>query len=122
METSLQRVLCILITFCVALSCSDKKQDKPKILDKITALPEFKRESNRIDSLKATGRKVDLQIVVVSDSFYPEDSVKNISIVLIEEDLGFDQIPLFEVKFDKTTEEIISISDNANSNGPSIEL
>jgi hypothetical protein len=120
METSLQRILCILITFCVALSCSDKKQDKPKILDKITALPEFKRESNRIDSLKATGRKVDLQIVVVSDSFYPEDSVKNISIVLIEEDLGFDQIPLFEVKFDKTTEEIISISDNANSNGPGI--
>ena len=93
----------------LSLSCSDKK-NVPQLVDKITALPEFKKESARIDSLKGTGRNVNIQIAIVSDSFHPEDSTKNISLALIEENYGFDEILLFEVKFDKTTEEIISIS------------
>ena len=114
MKTALLPVLAILIIFC-STSCSDKKKETPDIIQKITALPEFKRASARIDSLKATGRKVELGISIISESFYPEDSLKNLSIVLVEENYGFDQILLLEVKFDKTTEEIISISSDKSN-------
>jgi hypothetical protein len=39
----------------------------------------------------------------------PEDSLENISLALIEEDYGFDQIILYEIRFNKVTEEIISV-------------
>ena len=94
----------------VAVACVSKPSNKHEILDKIMALPEVKKEIIRIDSLKASGMKVDIQFGIVSNSFYPEDTLKNLSLCLIEEDYGFDQIPLLEVKFDKTTGEIVSVA------------
>ena len=93
----------------LAISCSEKKTNKLDIMDKIVELSEFKKSEARIDSLKRIGIKVELQIAIVKDSFYPEDSLKNISLALIEEDYGFDQNILYEVKFNKTTQEIISV-------------
>jgi hypothetical protein len=94
----------ILLTYC-----SKNKPDKSDIITKINQLPELKIAEARVDSLKAAGLEVEIQIVIVKDSFYPEDSLKNLSLALIEEDYGFDQITLYEIKFNKTTDEIISI-------------
>ena len=78
-------------------------------MDKVAQLPEFKKTERRIDSLKKAGIQVELQIGLIKDSSYPEDSLKNFSIVLIEEDYGFVKNTLYQVTFNKLTEEIVSI-------------
>ena len=78
-------------------------------MDKIVELPQFKESEKRIDSLKKVGIRVELQVGIIEESFYPEDSLKNLSIVLIEEDYGFDQNTLYQIKFNKITQEIVSI-------------
>src|SRR5687768_14110859 len=98
--------LCILI---FVFSCSKREEKQPKIMDKIVQLPQFKESEKRIDSLKKEGIKVELQISIVKDSFYPEDSLKNLSIVLIEENYEFDNNTLYHVKFNKLTQEIVAI-------------
>jgi len=104
--------LCILM---LTFSCSKKQRKEQKeekglkIMDKIAQLPEFKETEKRIDSLKQVGIEVELTIGLVKDSFYPEDSLKNLSIVFIEEDYGFVRNTLYHVKFNKLTEEIVSI-------------
>jgi hypothetical protein len=93
-------------------SCFKGQTNSPKIMNKITELKEFKAEEKRIDSLKQTGRKVDITISIINNSFDPEDKGKNISTAFINEDLGFDETILYEVKFNSKTEEIISIKSN----------
>src|SRR6187401_2110201 len=83
----------------LAISCSEKKTNKPDIMDKIVELSAFKKSEARIHSLKKIGIEVELQIAIVKDSFYPEDSLKNVSLALIEEDYGFDPNTLYEIKF-----------------------
>jgi hypothetical protein len=106
----------------VTISCSKNKTETPEIIGRISELSEFKKAESRIDSLKRNGIKVQIQISIIQDSIYPEDSLKNISIAFIEEDYGFDQTTLYEIKFNKTTEEIISIESPKKgfdkSNGP----
>ena len=109
MKTIIRGLAFGLSVFLVMISCSRNKDDRSDIITKINQLPELKKAEARVDSLKRAGLEVEMQIAIVNDSFYPEDSLKNISLVLIEEDYGFDQITIYEIKFDKTTEEIISI-------------
>jgi hypothetical protein len=105
-------VWCILLGAHVAvtLSCTGKRNSTRKRIDHITQLPELKQAEARIDSLNKAGIDVQLQISIVDDSFYPEDSSTAISIALIEEDYGFDQKVLYEIRFKRRTKEIISIT------------
>ncbi|MBS1507304.1 MAG: hypothetical protein JSS79_11720 [Bacteroidetes bacterium] len=105
------RIFAGLIIYLTFTSCSTKKTDAsdqtPDIIKKIAELPEYKREENRIDSLKAKGINVDIQIVIYPDEVHPNDSL---SFAYIEENLEFDQEQLYEIKFEKRTQKIISIN------------
>jgi hypothetical protein len=57
-------------------SCSKGQVSGVKIMDRITALKEFKTEEKRIDSLKRTGLKVDITISIIDTSFDPADKGK----------------------------------------------
>jgi hypothetical protein len=107
-------VIIVLILTIGFISC--ESESKPvtndEFLNQITELDEFKMEERRIDSLKETGMKVDLTISVVKDSFFPEDSAKNLSVAFVEEDLGFANSTLLIVKFDKDDKKIISVEKN----------
>jgi hypothetical protein len=101
------------LIICFTISCSQKKtadtkNDVPSVINEIAELPEFKTAEKRIDSLKASGVNVDIQIIVLPDAIQPEDSA-NISTAYIEENYGFDQNELYEIKFNKLTQKIISI-------------
>ncbi len=108
MKVSILGLLIGLKLLMVTISCSQNKTSVPNIVNKISELPEYKKAQARIDSLSKTGMTVKIQIAI-TDSFYPEDSLKNISLAFIEEEYGFDQNILYEVRFIKTTEEIISV-------------
>ena len=83
-----------------------------EFFNQIIMLEEFQIEERRIDSLKTTGKKVDLAINIIEDSFFPEDSTKNLSVAFVEEDLGFANSTLLIVKFDKEDKRIISVEKN----------
>lgn len=97
-----------------SISCSQGQGTKIKnsIVDKISALNEFKKEDRRIDSLSSTGMKVEIAITIVGDYFNAKDSLKNIATAFISEQTPFDEIILYEIKFDKKTEEILSVKSN----------
>ncbi|MBO6523038.1 MAG: hypothetical protein JJ971_04370 [Balneolaceae bacterium] len=75
-------------------------------------LDEFIMEERRIDSLKEAGMKVELTISVVKDSFFPEDSSKNLSVAFVEESIGFANSTLLIVKFDKAQKRIVYVEKN----------
>jgi hypothetical protein len=90
-------------------ACSKTTLREAEIVGKTSALPEFKRAAARIDSLNQAGIKTQIQVSIVKDSFYPEDSLKNLSLAFIEENDGIAQTMLYEIKFDKTTSEFVLI-------------
>lgn len=83
-----------------------------EFFNQLIELDEFKMEERRIDSLKETGKKVELTISIVEESFFPEDSSKNLSLAFVEEDLGFANSTLLIVKFDKDKNRIVSVQKN----------
>ena len=100
------------LTFGVLLttsSCSKGQTGTPNIMNKISELKEFKTEERRIDSLKRTGMKVEITVGIINSSFDEEDKGKEISTAFVNEDLGFDETILYEIKFNRKTTEIISI-------------
>jgi hypothetical protein len=103
------RLLVLGMCIFIMVSCTKNKANTSDILPKINELPELKKAEARIDSLKNAGLEVEMQISIIKKSFYPEDSLKNIYLLLIEENYGYTQNILYEIKFIKTTGEIISI-------------
>lgn len=97
------------IVAIIALSCSTTKHSESAIMKKVVQLPEYRRAEVRIDSLKKSGMNVEMQVMLLEDSFYPEDSAKNVSLLFIQESLGFAENILYEVRFNKSTLEIISV-------------
>ncbi len=83
-----------------------------EIIKQLIELDEYKIEEQRIDSLKDTGVNVELSIIVVGDSIFPEDSSKNLSIAFVEQDLDFTTSTLLIVKFDKDENKIVSVEKN----------
>lgn len=94
------------------LSCSKRQTDIPNIMNKITELKEFKAEERRIDSLKQTGMKVEITVSIINGSLNGEDKGNDISTAFVNEDFGFDEMILYEIKFNSKTDEIISIKSN----------
>ncbi|WP_442267412.1 hypothetical protein ACSIGC_06980 [Tenacibaculum sp. ZS6-P6] len=101
----------IIVTF---ISCKKeaKLNSDTDFISKLTTLEKFKNHEKRIDSLKKTGMKIDISFSIVQKSFFPEDTLKNISIALVNENFGFASNPLFIVKYDNDIKEIISVKDN----------
>jgi hypothetical protein len=98
-----------MLLLMTTISCKHNQKPTPKIMDKITALQEFKAEEKRIDSLKQTGMAVDITISIIKGSLDANETNNDISTAFINEDLGFDQKILYEIKFNSKTEDIISI-------------
>jgi hypothetical protein len=111
-KQGLIRLLVMIAIFLTTWSFSNGQTSNPKIMKRITELKEFKAEEKRIDSLKQTGRKVDITISIIKNSFDTENNEKEISTAFISEDIGFDETILYTIKFNAKTEEIISIKSN----------
>ncbi len=106
----------IILGLLIFLFCSCKKENNQNILlNKITNLNEYELAQKRVDSFNNIGIPLDISISIlsnVSSSFYPEDSLKNLSYALIQERNGFDDKILFIVKYDSLTNNIIEVVPN----------
>ena len=105
-------LLLVLTIGVISFNSEPSSVTEDEFFNQLIELDEFKMEQQRIDSLKNAGLKVDLSISVVNDSFFPEDSSRNLSVAFVEEDLGFANSTLLIVKFDKDKKRIISVKKN----------
>jgi len=79
------------------------------MFDKIIELKEFKAESERIEQAQAAGNDVTMVISVPTEPLDPKDKEKGIITVYLSERKDIEFMPLYEIRFDKKTEEIIAI-------------
>ncbi len=111
-------LLYIIILIQLLACCNNRKTDfnetsKSLFLKSIHELPELELEIRRVDSIKkATGMKMKISIDIIGQSFYKEDSLKNIALGFINEDVGFDKKIRYIIKFDKIQEKIIQVCKN----------
>jgi len=82
------------------------------MFDKIIELKEFKAESERIEQAQASGKDVTMVISVPTEPLDPKDKEKGIVTVYLSERQGIEFIPLYEIRFDKNTEEVLAIIKN----------
>lgn len=103
----------IILIFCFLgfFSCKTEvaKTMEDDFSSKLTKLREFKAMEYRIDSLKQKGIDAKITVNIIKESFFPEDSTKNITLAFIEEDLGFAGSTAFIVKYDRDQKKIISV-------------
>lgn len=101
----------LIVTMTVA-SCNSETSNPDKaatFVSQLTQLKEFKIEEKRADSLKRAGADIEFQVGVIEHSPFPEDSLKNYSVGLIEYNFGPDELMLYKVKYDKVRQEIVSV-------------
>lgn len=89
----------------------DAKETKEKLLIKqVAQLDEFKLAEKEIDSIQmVSGISLEISISIIDSSFLKEDAGKNISLAFINQASTFENRILYTVKFDKTTQKIISV-------------
>lgn len=105
-------ILLICFVF-VSASMSTYAQESDSIssamFDKIIELKEFKAEDERAELLMAAGNDVMLTISVPLEPLDPKDRESGILRVYINRRQGAEEITLYEIHFDRKTEEIVAI-------------
>lgn len=104
-------ILSLLIAFALTnqVYCQEEDQ-KEQAFKKVQSLVEFKDTVSKIDSLKQSGHKIDVNVVAIWESILPEDSTSSIALYYLNEVL-FNKIenPIYLIKFDKIKNEIVSV-------------
>ncbi|MBR9916097.1 hypothetical protein GYB29_00010 [bacterium] len=104
-------ILSLLIAFALTnqVYCQEEDQ-KEQAFKKVQSLVEFKDTVSKIDSLKQSGYKIDVNVVAIWESILPEDSTSSIALYYLNEVL-FNKIenPIYLIKFDKIKNEIVSV-------------
>ncbi|QTE22811.1 hypothetical protein [Polaribacter cellanae] len=108
-------IFCFLVVFLV--SCGNKNikvKDHKKIefFKEIENLDAFKIAEKRIDSLKSEGIEAEISISILKESYYKEDSLKNISLAFINEGLDYSSNILYTIKFNRDTYKILAVIPN----------
>ncbi|QTD38102.1 hypothetical protein JL193_02000 [Polaribacter batillariae] len=101
-----------IFTSCTSKSTKVKNHEKIQFFKEIEKLNEFKIAEKRIDSLKSEGIDAEISISILKDSFYKEDSLKNISLAFINEGLKYSNNILYTIKFNRNTYKILSVTPN----------
>lgn len=106
-------ILSLLIAFALTnqVYCQEEDQ-KEQAFKKVQSLVEFKDTVSKIDSLKQSGHKIDVNVVAIWGSILPEDSTSSIALYYLNEVL-FNKIenPIYLIKFDKIKNEIVSVEE-----------
>lgn len=106
-------ILSLLIAFAFTnqVYCQEEDQ-KEQAFKKVQSLVEFKDTVSKIDSLKQSGHKIDVNVVAIWESILPEDSTSSIALYYLNEVL-FNKIenPIYLIKFDKIKNEIVSVEE-----------
>jgi len=104
-------ILSLLIAFALTnqVYCQEEDQ-KEQAFKKVQSLVEFKDTVSKIDSLKQSGHKIDVNVAAIWESILPEDSTSSIALYYLNEVL-FNKIenPIYLIKFDKIKNEIVSV-------------
>ncbi len=104
-------ILSLLIAFALTnqVYCQEEDQ-KEQAFKKVQSLVEFKDTVSKLDSLKQSGYKIDVNVVAIWESILPEDSTSSIALYYLNEVL-FNKIenPIYLIKFDKIKNEIVSV-------------
>lgn len=104
-------ILSLLIAFALTnqVYCQEEDQ-KEQAFKKVQSLVEFKDTVSKIDSLKQSGHNIDVSVVAIWESIFPEDSTSSIALYYLNEVL-FNKIenPIYLIKFDKIKNEIVSV-------------
>ena len=108
-------ILSIAAISCQTTTSKSKKigNNNEEIIKRVIQLEEFKLAEKQIDSLKnATGIPFQLTVDVVAQSFYKEDSTKNIALAFINKGVDVEKKIIYIIKYDKDQKKIISVERN----------
>lgn len=107
------KTILLLCFFLVSISTLTYAQESDSIssamFDKIIQLKEFKAEDERAELLMAAGNDVMLTISVPLEPLDPKDRERGILRVYINRRQGDEEITLYEIHFDRKTQEIVAI-------------
>ncbi|TMM28977.1 hypothetical protein FDT66_11355 [Polaribacter aestuariivivens] len=117
MKLSFTKIIIFIFLSIIFTSCGDKSakvKDHKKIefFKEVENLKEFKIAEKRIDSLKSEGIDAEISISILKESFYKEDTLKNISLAFINEGLDYSSNILYTIKFNRDTYKILSVIPN----------
>ena len=93
-----------------------KKNQSKKLIDdvfeKMPDMPEFVTLFYKLDSLKKAGINADVSFSFLEKSFYPKDSLKNIALIYVEDNISVAHNIEYIIKYDRDLKELIAVEKN----------